>query len=133
MEEKGLQTREKQQVQASAEQTKPGPVFSPAVDIFESDKQIVLLADMPGVSPKDLDIDLRDDVLTLSGEITPFEGAGEQDVTIEYEVGKYYRQFTLSEVIDQEAIEANLDKGVLRLTLPKMKKATPRKITIAAA
>jgi len=133
MEEKGLQTREKHQVQASAEQTKPGPVFSPTVDIFENDKQIVLLADMPGVNPKDLDIDLRDDVLTLAGEISPFEGANEQVVSVEYEVGKYYRQFTLSEVIDQEAIEAKLDKGVLRLTLPKMKKATPRKITIAAA
>ncbi len=133
MAEKELQAKEKQAVAVPAEQTTPGPIFSPNVDIFETEQEIVLLADMPGVKTEHLDIDLRESVLTISGDIAPFEGADEQDVLIEYEVGKYQRQFTLSEVIDQSRIEAKLEKGVLRLILPKMEKAIPRKISIKSA
>lgn len=129
---KELKVKEKQEVSSTAEQTKPGLVFTPSVDIFENDKEIVLLADMPGVQAKALNIDLRDNTLTLDGEVEPFEAAGEEDVLIEYEVGKYYRQFSLSEVIDQAKIDAQLKDGVLRLTLPKVEKAAPRTITVQA-
>jgi HSP20 family protein len=129
---KELQVKEKQEVASPAEQTKPGLVFSPTVDIFENEKEIVLLADMPGVQTKALNIDLRDNTLTLDGEVEPFEGANEEDVMIEYEVGKYYRQFSLSEMINQEKIDAQLKDGVLRLTLPKIEKATPRTVTVQA-
>ncbi len=129
---KELKVKDKQEVSTSAEQTRPGLVFTPEVDIFETEKELVLLADMPGVQTKDLNIDLRENVLTLTGDIAPFEGAEEEDILIEYETGKFYRQFTLSEVIDQERIEAALSDGVLRLTLPKVEKATPRKITVTA-
>ena len=129
---KELQVKEKQEVTSPAEQTKPGLVFTPSVDIFENEKAIVLLADMPGVHAKALNIDLRDNTLTLDGEVAPFEGKDEEDVMIEYEVGKYYRQFTLSEVIDQEKIDAQFNNGVLRLTLPKVEKAAPRTITVQA-
>lgn len=127
---KELKLKEKQEVPSSAEHTKPGLVFTPAVDIFETEKEITLLADMPGVTPENLNIDLREDTLTLVGDIDPFEGPDEQDILIEYEVGKYFRQFTLSEVVDQEKIEAKLSDGVLRLNLPKVEKAKPRKITV---
>jgi len=133
MDSRELQVKEKQAVSTPAEQTRPGRFFTPAVDIFENEKELVLLADMPGVTAKNLNIDLRESVLTLIGDIEPLEGADEQDVFIEYEVGRYYRQFTLSEVIDQSRIEAGLDKGVLRLILPKVEKAKPRKITVNAA
>lgn len=129
---KELKVKEKQELSSPAEHTKPGPVFTPAVDIFETEKEITLLADMPGVAPGNLSIDLRDDTLTLTGEIDPFEGPDEEDILIEYEVGKFFRQFTLSEVIDQEKIEAKLNDGVLRLNLPKVEKAKPRKITVNA-
>jgi HSP20 family molecular chaperone IbpA len=129
---KELKVKDKQEVSSPAEQTRPGLVFTPDVDIFETEKELVLLADMPGVQTKDLTIDLRENVLTLTGDIAPFEGAEEEDILIEYETGKFYRQFTLSEVIDQERIEAALADGVLRLTLPKVEKATPRKITVTA-
>lgn len=129
---KELQVKEKQEVSTPAEQTKPGPVFTPSVDIFENDKEIVLLADMPGVKVSDLNIDLREDTLTLDGGVDPVQGSGEDDVMIEYEVGKFYRQFALSELVDQERIDAQLKDGVLRLTLPKVEKATPRTITVQA-
>ncbi len=129
---KELQAKEKQEVATSAETTRPGLVFTPSVDIFETEKEMTLLADMPGVMPEDLNIDLRDNVLTLEGDVAPFEGAEEEDLFVEYEIGKYHRQFTLSEVIDQSKIDASLNDGVLRLTLPKVEKATPRKITVSA-
>ena len=127
---KELKIKEKQEISAPAEQTRPGLVFTPQVDIFETEKALVLLADMPGVRATDLNIDLRDDTLTLTGDVQPFEGASETDILIEYEVGKYYRQFALSEIIDQNKIDAQIHDGVLRLTLPKIEKATPRKITV---
>lgn len=131
-ETKELRVKEKQELAAQGEQTRPGPVYSPDVDIYETEKEITLLADMPGVKTENLTIDLRDDVLTLSGETESNGGSAEESLLIEYGVGKYYRQFTLSEVIDQENITAELKDGVLRLGLPKVKKATPRKIKVNA-
>jgi len=132
-ESKELQVKEKQEVATPAEQTRPGLVFTPEVDIFETEREITLLADMPGVAAGDVNIDLREGVLTLSGDVKPWEGAGESDVLVEFEIGKYYRQFSLSEVIDQNKIVAKLEDGVLRLNLPKTEKALPRRITVNAA
>lgn len=125
-----LQVIEKQEVESPAEQTRPGPVFTPRADIFETETEITLLADMPGVKAEDLSIDLRDDTLTLVGDAVPVENQKEEPVYTEYETGRYYRQFTLSEVINQEKIDAKLREGVLRLSLPKVEKATPRKISV---
>ena len=127
---KELKVREKQEVASPAEQTTPGLVFTPAVDIFETEKEITLLADMPGVKAEDLTIDLRDNTLTLSAEIAAVDASAEKDIIVEYETGKYYRQFTLGELINQEAIDAKLNDGVLRLSLPKVEKATPKKIMV---
>ncbi len=129
---KELKIREKQELSSPAEQTTPGLVFTPAVDIFETEKTITLLADMPGVKADDLTIDLRDNTLTLSADIAPVDKTDEQNILEEYETGRYYRQFTLGELIDQEKIDAQLNHGVLRLSLPKVEKATPKKITVKA-
>ena len=131
-ETKELQAKEKQEIATPAEQTRPGLVFTPVVDILETDSEIIVLADMPGVAADGVNIDIRDGILTLSGEVKPWEGAEESDVLIEFEIGKYYRQFTLSDTIDQDNIKAKLIDGVLRLTLPKAQKAVPRKISVMA-
>ena len=131
-ESKELQVKDKQAVAGPAEQTRPGVVFTPDVDIFEDERQITLLADMPGVASDGITIDLNDNVLSIAGEVKPFETASESDVLIEFEIGRYYRQFTLSDVIDQGKIEARHEDGVLRLTLPKAEKAVPRRIAVAA-
>jgi HSP20 family protein len=75
---KELQVKDKQEVAAPAEQTRPGVVFTPDVDIFENDQQITLLADMPGVASDDITIDLNDGVLSISGEVKPFEAGDER-------------------------------------------------------
>jgi HSP20 family protein len=132
-EAKALQAKEKAEVSSMTEQTKPGLVFTPDVDIFETEKGLTLLADMPGVKSEDLNIDLRENVLTLDGDVKKPEGESEAGVLTEYRTGKYYRQFNLSEIIDQSKIEAAMTDGVLKLTLPKVEAAKPRRITIKAS
>ena len=129
---KEIKVKEKQEVTTPAEQTIPGMVFTPEVDIFETDQAITLLADIPGVKPEKLNIDLRDNILTITGDVDRLQAADEELLVMEYETGRYYRQFTLSEVIDQAKIDAKLNLGVLRLSLPKVAKAAPRKIAITA-
>ncbi|MBR9981517.1 MAG: Hsp20/alpha crystallin family protein [Desulfatitalea sp.] len=127
-----MKVQDKKEVATAAEQTWPGVIFAPSVDIFETDQQITLLADLPGVTPENMTIDLRDNILTLTGEVAPVGGAEEKEILVEYDTGRYYRQFTLSDVIDQARIDAQLKDGVLRLTLPKVAKAAPRTITVTA-
>jgi len=125
-----IQKVEKGNVQTVPEQTHPGPIYTPAVDIYENDDCISLLADMPGVKAQDLKIDLRENVLTLSGHVETPESPGEANVLREYSSGTYFRQFTLSEMINQAKIDAKLTDGVLHLELPKLERAKPRQITV---
>jgi HSP20 family protein len=85
---------------------------------------------VPGVKAKDLAIDLRENTLTLAGDVESPEGANEEEVLREYRTRNYYRQFTLSEGIDQSKIEAALKDGVLRLRIPKFETAVPRTIPV---
>jgi HSP20 family molecular chaperone IbpA len=125
-----VQKLEESTAGTAIEQTRPGPVFVPAVDIFEEGDRLTLLADMPGVKADDLTIDLHENVLTMSGEVESPEGEAEADVFREYRSGTFYRQFTLSNKIDQGKIEASLTDGVLRLVLPKAEASKPREIAI---
>ena len=129
MTEKELQVREKQEVKAGLESTRNVPVYVPPVDIYESQDAIVILADMPGVAPEGVDVDLRENQLTFTGKVV-LEESKERMLLQEYGVGDFYRQFTLSSRIDQGKIEASMKAGVLVLTLPKAEVAKPKKITV---
>ena len=129
-ESKSLQAKEKAAVASPAEQLKPGLVFSPAIDIFETEKEITLLADMPGVKASQLSIDLKESILSLTGDVEDPQGADEADLLREYRTGRYFREFSLSQGVDQSRIDAELKDGVLHLRLPKVEKATPRKIAV---
>lgn len=115
---------------ARPEQTRPGPICTPAVDIFENETAITILADMPGVAAKDLTIDLRENVLTLTGRVTSPEATSETQVLREYQPGTFWRQFSLGETIEQAQIDAKLADGVLRLQLPKQERSRPRQISV---
>lgn len=130
--EQEIQTAEKRELTTGTEQLQQGPVFQPAVDIFERPDSITIVADMPGVKPDQVSIDLRDDVLTIRGPVKSPEGEQEDEVLREFAWGAYFRQFTLAETIDQAKIEARLNDGVLRLELPKVEKAKPRQIAVKA-
>jgi HSP20 family protein len=131
-ESKELNVREKTPVDlGGAESTSGEPRFSPLVDIWENDDGLTVVADMPGVSADGLSVDLKDNVLTIYGKV-PVESHDRKFLNQEYEVGDFYRQFSLSEQIDQENIKAAIKDGVLILSLPKQAPAQPRKITVLA-
>ncbi|MBW2147989.1 MAG: Hsp20/alpha crystallin family protein [Deltaproteobacteria bacterium] len=132
MDSQDIQVKEKQEMTQPAEHTRPGPIFTPAVDIFDTDEAITVLADMPGARADSIQIDLRDNILTLQGEADSPEGTSEVDVLREYRTGRFFRQFTMSEIIDQSRIEASLTDGVLRLVLPKVERMKPRQISVKA-
>jgi HSP20 family protein len=129
MTEKDLQPREKVEVTTEGESTRSCPVYIPAVDIFESEESLVLVADMPGVSPENVSIDIRDNQLSLRGTVE-IEETKERVHIEEYGIGDYYRQFSLGRAIDQSRIEASMRNGVLTLTLPKADIVKPRKISV---
>jgi HSP20 family protein len=132
MKEKEIELKEKKELKPTAgEGTRPGPVFIPAVDILEDPTGITIVADMPGVDGKNVEIDLKDNQLTITGRIDPVEGEKEVSLYKEFLYGDYIRQFTLSYVIDQNKITAKMEDGVLRLILPKVEKMKPQKIKVS--
>jgi HSP20 family protein len=131
MSDQELQVSDKQEVQKEqGELTHQGVYFTPAVDIYETAQELVLLADMPGVEPGGVDIDLKEDTLSIIGRVDAPEPSGRNLLT-EYRVGSYFRNFRVTDMVDREGITASLKDGVLKLTLPKAAKAVPKKIAIS--
>jgi HSP20 family protein len=126
-----LQVQEKEEVETGAERTRDRPAFVPRADIYETNEAIYLVADMPGADEHSVDITLEKGVLTINGYVEPAAPEGYTLAYAEYQVGDYQRSFSLSDRIDQEAIEAELKNGVLRLRLPKVSPIT-RKIAVKA-
>ena len=133
MAEKELQVKAKAEAPTQAERVRPGRVFLPAVDIFETPEALVLVADMPGVAADKVTVDLKDNHLVISGEVAPPVGQGETMTEAEYYTGDFQREFHVGSLIDQGKIEASMKDGVLHLVLPKVEKAKPRKIEVKTA
>lgn len=113
----------------SREETRTkGRILVPSVDIFESDETLTLVADMPGVGKEGLDINLEKGVLTLNGTVEMEEHG--KPLLREFSSANYYRQFRLSEYIDAEQTTAELENGVLTLTIPKAESAKPKRIEV---
>jgi HSP20 family protein len=125
-----LAVRDKKELVSKEEKTVPGRYYVPYGDIYETDQALCVVMEMPGVERKDIDIALDNDVLRVEGRIDFAKYEGMEPVYTEYNVGHYARSFTLSNKIDRDGISAQLDDGVLTLTLPKAKEAQPRKIAI---
>lgn len=132
MTEKELKMQEKKEVQQSGEPTRPIRQFVPAVDIYETSDTVGLFVEMPGVDNRGVDIDLDDGTLTITGTMKEPDIENENILMREYESGQYVRKFSISETIDQEKISASMRNGMLKLTLPKVEPAKPRKIAVQA-
>lgn len=127
--DRDLKARGKQEFQRG-EGTREGTYFKPAVDIYETDEAMMVVADLPGTRPEDVDVDLRDDMLTLTGAVDTDDQDDWESLYTEYRTGHFTRQFRLGQNIDKSNITAELNDGVLRVTLPKAESATPRKIDV---
>ena len=114
------------------ERTRERPVFIPRADIYEREDALVLVADMPGVDDKTIDINVERRVLTITGQVGIEEVKDHRLNYAEYETGDYERSFRLAAEVDVERIEATVKDGVLRLVLPKAEAARPKKITVKA-
>jgi len=113
----------------NGESTRDGKYFTPRVDIVETDTELLLYADMPGVRPDDIDLRFENGELILRGKVqaAPAEG---QRISSEYEVGDFHRVFQVHETIDASKIEAECKHGVLTLHLPKQEAVKPKQIPI---
>lgn len=125
-----LAVQQKKEVASKEEKTVPARYYVPTTDIYETDAALTIVMEVPGVEKKDLDVQLENDVLRVEGKIDFAKYEGLEPVYSEYNVGHYARTFTLSDKIDQDGISADLNNGVLTLTLKKAKAALPRRIEI---
>jgi HSP20 family protein len=111
-----------------------GGSWAPAVDIYEHGSDIVLKAELPGVDPKDVDVRLENNTLTLRGERKfDQEVKREHYHRVERAYGTFTRSFTLPSGVDREKIKADFRDGVLKVTLPKKEEAKPKQISISVA
>jgi HSP20 family protein len=125
-----LSVQQKKEAAAKEEKTVPTRTFVPAADIYETAEALTLVLEMPGVDKGALDVTLEDDVLQIEGRIDFGKYEGLEPVYAEYNVGHYARSFTVGSGIDGGKISAQLNDGVLTLTLPKSEAARPRRIAI---
>ena len=108
----------------------PESYFVPATDVYETDEELTLLVEMPGVAPDGLDVTVEDSVLVIRGRPA---AQGERNGTVllkEFEVGPFYRAFQLPADYDADSIQASMRQGLLVLRLPKSDRLKPRRIEV---
>ena len=106
-------------------------IWSPSVDIAETENELIVTADLPGVNKDDIKVNVGDNVLTFSGERKREEKSGKGNLhRLERTYGSFSRSFSLSAAVVADEIKATYKDGVLRLTLPKVEEAKPRQIAV---
>jgi len=113
-------------------QSRPGPRFMP-VDLYRDGERYVLSADLPGIDPGSIDIDVDGQLLTIRAQRTVSSAEGAKWLVQERPAGSYLRQFSLGEGLDMEQISATYDNGVLSVIIPVSEKAKPRRIQVQTA
>ena len=117
--------------ESAPERPREGITFTLRVDILETDKELILFADVPGVRSEDVELRFEKGQLILNGRVKPAEGE-KQYLFREYEEGDCYRAFTIHESIDATKIEASCKHGILTVHLPKVESVKPRQISVKA-
>jgi len=125
-----LPVQKKREHETREETTIPARVFLPTADIFESKDALKVILEMPGVERSNVDVRVEDGVLSVQGRLDLSKYQGLQPLYTEYNIGHYARSFHLSSKIDQTKISAELQDGVLSLSLPKIEEAKPRTIQV---
>jgi HSP20 family molecular chaperone IbpA len=107
---------------------------APAVDIYEGSEGLTVVADLPGVAAEDLSVRVDNGILTIQGKgSTAMNGTDAAYLWREYRLKSFWRQFQISDEVDQTKIKADLKNGVLSLFLPKAEAAKPRRIEVKVA
>src|SRR5713101_3734023 len=107
---------------------------APAVDIYETEHELVVKADLPEVDPKDLDIRVENNILTIRGERKFEKKVNEENyLRVERSFGSFARSFTLASTVNPDAIKAEYQNGVLKLSIPKREEAKPKQIKVNVA
>jgi|SaaInl8_200m_RNA_FD_contig_31_2220124_length_894_multi_4_in_0_out_0_2 HSP20 family protein len=130
-ETKEMTVESKKEILNKKEQTIPCKVYSPLTDIMESQKELLVLMDMPGVNKDQIKVKLEKNILEISGQINTAEYSDYKPIYTEYNFGNYTRSFELSNEIDQSSIKATIEDGVLRLVLPKVPEKQPKQIQVS--
>jgi HSP20 family protein len=125
-----LQVQQKREVDKDEEGTVPARLFLPITDIYETQDALAVIMEMPGVEKSNVEVGIEDGVLKVFGRIDFSKYQGVQPIYTEYNIGHYARSFRLSSKIDQARISAQMNDGVLALTLPKVEEAKPRTIAV---
>ena len=125
-----LQVQQKRELDKKEESTIPVRVFMPTADIYETQDELKVILEMPGVEKGNVDVHVEDGVLNVEGRLDLTKYQGLQPLYTEYNIGHYARSFRLSSKINQDKIGAELTEGVLSLTLPKVEEAKPRTIQV---
>ena len=125
-----LQVQRKRELETREETTTPVRQFVPAADIYETEGDLRINLEMPGVEKENISVKVEDDTLSVEGRLDLAKYRGLQPLYVEYNIGTYVRSFRLSSKIDQTKITAEMKDGVLSLTLPQAEEAKPRVIKI---
>lgn len=125
-----------QQERNGGEPTRDTPaerfLFTPPIDIYEAEEGLILQADLPGVSVDSLELQVRDNKLTLFGRVVPAVPENAKVLHREYETGDFVRSFILSDEVDHEKITAKLNNGVLKVVLPRTPRTEPLRIEVSS-
>jgi HSP20 family protein len=125
-----LQVQQKREVEKKQETTVPARLFLPTADIFETDRALTVVLEMPAVNKENVEVSIDNCVLKIDGKVDFSKYEGLRPVYTEYNIGHYTRSFQLSSAIGQNKISAEMKDGVLTLVLPKAEQAQPRRITV---
>ena len=125
-----LEVQKKKELASQQEKTIPARFYVPSTDIFETSDALKIVMEVPGVPKDAVDVKVENDVLSVEARIETTNYNGLEPVYTEYPVGHFARSFTLPDQVDQHNITAQLDDGVLTLTLNKRPETKPRRIAI---
>jgi HSP20 family protein len=132
-ESKSLEVQKEEMVPTvGSERTRETRCFIPRADIYETENEISVIVDLPGIDKNSLEISLEKNILKINGYVSQEDPEGYSLAFAEYQIGDYERSFRLSNQIDQNKIDATLNDGVLKLRLPKAEAAKSRKIAVKA-